>query len=147
MRRLSTDDLAEIRAIVREEIERALGRGEWEPQAALAADPAGDPASEARLTMLELRGDPELRDHPYRVALRKHWAQLEGKRKERAARPVPDTLFIDIYDARRLLNSATGITANAWIRRGRLKRHRIDGRLRISRAEVDAILAKHRRKR
>lgn len=146
MRRLSADDLADIRAIVRAEIERALGRGERDPQAAISDDLENDPASMARLTILELRGDPELRDHPYRVALRKKWARQEAKRKERAARPIPDAPFIDLYDARRLLAS-TGITVNAWIRRGRLKRHRIDGKVRISRVEVEAILAEHRSRR
>jgi len=74
-------------------------------------------------------------------------AQRAQRVQQRAARQIPDTPFIDLYDARRLLNEATGITANAWIRRGRLKRYRIDGRLQISRAEVEAILAEHRRRR
>lgn len=110
-------------------------------------EPEPESESEGRLMVLELRDDPEHRNHPYRVALRKRLGALQRKREERAARRIPRTPFVDVYDARRLLNDATGITANAWIRRGRLKRHRVDGRVRISRAEINAILAEHRRRR
>jgi hypothetical protein len=76
----------------------------------------------------------------------KRWRDQQHRSEERAAIPIPDSPFVDIYDARRLLNG-TGVTANAWIRRGRLTRHDVDGRLGFSRAEIDAILADQKKPR
>jgi hypothetical protein len=120
---LTQRDLQAIRAIVREEIEDALAA---EKHKAREADIDALPDEDVSVD---------------NAGWRQHYEELKRKRNERAARPIPNTPFVDIYDARRLLNEATRVTANAWIRRGRLTRHKIDGCLQFSRAEIDAILA------
>ena len=110
---LTSRDLEAIRAIVREEIARQHG----EPD---------DDSSEAALEEAEQRG---------RAFMRRLMREPVPPPK-----PIPDTPFIDRYDAARLLNVGLD-TVRTYTKRGLLTKHKVKGRLQFSRAEIDKLLA------
>ncbi len=144
---LSARDLDNIRTIVQEEIERALrSAGHERGSHDLDADES-EPQSEGarwRLAVSPARPGESPAVTALRKELQEEQARRDRRRKQREARPIPDTPFVDIFDARRLLQR-TKITVNAWSRRGRLTRHKVEGRVQVSRVEIDAILAETRR--
>lgn len=149
---LSQRDLDALRKIVREEVESALRNQCVEPDDFAADDiPPDHRDGIAREAWLDVHAwrSPVPGEHPAITERREFYEKRRKERERRAAAraaiPIPDTPFVEIYDARRLLKG-TGATANAWIRRGRLKRVRIGGRLRVSRAEIDAIVAETKKK-
>jgi predicted site-specific integrase-resolvase len=129
LQRLTHRDLDAIRSIVREEIKRAL-----------------ESSSKQERDEEEVKEFEDLLAFMRSPEWKAHHEELARKRAVRAALPIPDGPFVDIYDARRLLKP-TRVTANAWIKRGRLKRLKVDGRIQISRSEIDAILAEYKRRR
>lgn len=115
---LTDDDLGRIRKIVREEVARALRRDQPTPA-----------------PQLDEKADAALRER-----VRADIAEARRESAERAARPIPDGPFVDRYDAARLLDVMMD-TVTAYARKGRLTKHKVKGKLLVSRSEVDAILA------
>jgi hypothetical protein len=150
---LSRRDLEAIREIVREEVARAFSadRPRTHPRAQRDMnedDQVTDARRLGRLHALASRPaiageDPEITAHRARMES-EHRARVK-RAEARAAVTIPNGPFVDLYGARRLL-AVTKVTANAWIRRGQLKRIKVDGRLQFSRAEIDAIIAEHKQR-
>jgi len=144
---LTRRDLEQIRAIIREEIDRRMQVCDEEPSVHDFERELTRAGRQGRVDFLAMQ--PAVAGEDREVTeVRKELREQDPKRKARAAAraasPIPDGPFVDIYDARRLL-AGTGATANAWIRRGRLKRTKVDGCVRISRADIDAIIAERKR--
>jgi hypothetical protein len=117
---LTSRDLEQIRRIVREEIERANRHAPPEHTAI-----ANEPAQETAVAQ-DVR------------------AFLERARREaaeREARPIPNTAFVDRYDAARLLG-VTMDTITTYTKRGLLTRHMVKGKIQVSRSEIDTLLAR-----
>lgn len=123
---LTARDLEAIRTIVRDELARALA------------------ARDDRAVVAN--ADAEFDDNAMRQRVREDLAWLRRDAKERAARPIPNTPFVDRYDAARLLGVRMDTITN-YTKRGLLTRHKVKGRLQISRAELDKLLAEGGRRR
>lgn len=126
---LTASDLTAIRRVVREELEHALNRrrrGE-----SVAADD-------------ERRVDVDDEEIAALAAKTLAWF-AEGRRAAdaRAALPIPDTPFVDCYDASRLLDVSEQ-TVRKYMTRGLLTRRIVNGRVEVSRVEIDAILSTRR---
>lgn len=88
---LSRRDLEQIRALVRDELQLALG----------------DQYDGNEVNKGETNRDDGL--SPRQRRIRAVFARMRRESKERTARPIPDSPFVDLYDAGRLLE-ATGIS-------------------------------------
>ena len=121
LRTLTRLDLEDIRRVVREELRHAL-----EPR-------AGDVGANNELG--ELAEEAVGRD------VQELLKRLERETAERAARPIPNTPYVDRYDAARLLDVSYQ-TLREYTKRGLLTRRMVKGRIEVSRAEIDALLAR-----
>lgn len=126
---LTKNDLERLRLVIREEIARALSP---QVRSAAGADSSTDDdevvSAEMSKMATELLAD-----------IRRKWA-------EREARPIPNTPTVDVYDAARLLGISGGMVSS-YVKRGLLTRTKVKGRLQVSRAEIDAMLASRQAKR